>query len=201
MTEPVPVRLIVGLGNIGPEYEQTRHNAGFWFVDEIAARHGGTFNREARFFGEVARVRIGPAQVWLLKPGTYMNESGRAVAALAGFHRIEPAQTLVVHDELDLAPGVVRLKRGGGNAGHNGLKDIAARFGADTLRLRIGIGHPRDANLRQQVADYVLTRPRAAERQAIEDALPPAWDAIERIVAGDVSGAMQALHAPPGRPA
>ena len=196
MSQPTPVRLIVGLGNIGPEYEQTRHNAGFWFVDELAARHGGSFGREPRFFGEVARVRIGNDQVWLLKPSTYMNESGRSVAALAHFHRIEPAQTLVVHDELDLAPGVVRLKRGGGNAGHNGLKDIAARFGADTLRLRIGIGHPRDANLRQQVVDYVLTRPRAAEREAIADALPKAWDLIERIVAGDITAAMQALHRP-----
>jgi PTH1 family peptidyl-tRNA hydrolase len=187
------MKLVVGLGNPGRRYEATRHNAGFWWIERLARAAGAGFQKEARFHGEVARV---PGGAWLLKPDTYMNESGRAVAALAGFYRIEPAQLLVAYDELDLRPGDARLKFGGGLAGHNGLKSIVAHLGSrDFWRLRLGIGHPRDGLRPQQLpGDYVLDPPLAEERGAIEGALDRVLQVWPQIAAGDLEGAMHRLH-------
>lgn len=146
--------MIVGLGNPGSEYARTRHNAGFWFVDELARKTGAFFRDERKFQGEVCRTRIGDSDVWLLKPSTYMNRSGDAVVALALYYKITPDQILVVHDELDLPPGCMKIKQGGGNAGHNGLKDISAKLSTPNFwRLRLGTGHPRTLGMAQQVAD------------------------------------------------
>jgi len=189
------LRMIVGLGNVGAEYERTRHNAGFWLVDRIAARHGGAFRNERKFFGDLARASIGGREVWLVKPGTYMNHSGQAVVAAALYYRVLPDQILVAHDELDLLPGDVRLKLGGGVAGHNGLKDIRARLSsADFWRLRIGIGHPRSLALRQEVADFVLHPPRREEEQAITAALDRAEDVLDLLLAGRFQQATTRLH-------
>ena len=186
------IRCVVGLGNPGPKYAETRHNVGFWLVDRLARRYGATLRAENKFSGELARMRSEAGECWLLKPMTYMNNSGRAVSALARFYKIPLEQILVVHDELDLAPGVVRLKKGGGHGGHNGLRDIVSAMGGkDFYRARIGIGHPghKDA-----VTDYVLSRPYKAEQAAIEQGL----DELERhwplIQAGEMQSAMQAIH-------
>lgn len=189
------IRLIVGLGNIGAEYERSRHNAGFWFVDHIASRCGARFRMERKFFGELARAPIGQVDVWLLKPATFMNLSGQSVVAAALFYRLLPDQILIAHDELDLAPGDVRLKKGGGIAGHNGLKDVRARLtSADFWRLRIGIGHPRDYQLQQQVADYVLHRPRQEQEKAIDGAIERAQSILELAVAGQFDLATMRLR-------
>lgn len=189
------IRLIVGLGNPGPEHELDRHNAGFWFVDAVARAHGATLAREGKFHGDVGRARIGGEPVFLLEPATWMNRSGQAVAALAHFYRIAPDEILVVHDELDLPPGQAKLKKGGGHAGHNGLKDIQARLGsADFWRLRIGIGHPRTLELNQQVADFVLHRPTREQQQAIDDAIGRALDCLPDAVAGRLEAATMRLH-------
>jgi PTH1 family peptidyl-tRNA hydrolase len=194
--------MIVGLGNIGAKFARTRHNAGFWFVDRLASRLGASFRLEKGFFGEVARAAIGGHDVWLLKPGTFMNLSGQSVVALALFYRILPDQILVAHDELDLLPGDVRLKQGGGVAGHNGLKDIRARLSnADFWRLRIGIGHPRTLELRMDVADFVLHPPQRAEAAAIDGAMDRAESVIELAAAGQFSIAMTRLHTQPAAPA
>ncbi|MEZ5651387.1 MAG: aminoacyl-tRNA hydrolase [Burkholderiaceae bacterium] len=195
------IRLIVGLGNIGAQYENTRHNAGFWFADALADRHAGRFERESRFHGEVTRIMIAGQSCWLLKPHTLMNRSGQAVASLANFFKIDPVEILVVHDELDMAPGQARLKFDGGVAGHNGLKDIRARCGsAQFWRLRIGIGHPREQGSRQPVADYVLRPPSPDDTRLIETSIGHGLDAIAPMVAGDSDAAMQGLHAAVGRP-
>ncbi|MBA3902189.1 MAG: aminoacyl-tRNA hydrolase [Rhodocyclaceae bacterium] len=189
-------RLIVGLGNPGPEYAETRHNAGFWLCERLAAKLGADLKRESRFHGLAGRTRD---QAWLLLPQTFMNRSGQAVAALARFHRISPAEMLVLHDELDLAPGALRLKFGGGLSGHNGLKDIASHLGTqDFWRLRIGIGHPGDRN---EVVDYVLKRPRVEERESIDAALERALDAWPALAGGDYPAAMQRLNVRPVAPA
>lgn len=194
--EPKGIRLIVGLGNIGAEYERTRHNAGFWFVDHVASHYGAHFRMEKKFFGELARASIGQVDVWLLKPSTFMNLSGQAVVAAALFHRLLPDQILVAHDELDLSPGDVRLKKGGGIAGHNGLKDVRARLSsAEFWRLRIGIGHPRDYQLQQPVADYVLHRPRKDQEQAIDGAIERAQSLLELAVVGQFDLATMRLRA------
>ncbi len=187
------MKLIVGLGNPGKKYEATRHNAGFWWVDEIVRAVAASLRRETRFSGEVGRVPAG--EQWLLKPETFMNQSGKAVGALANFYRIEPQDILVAHDELDLPPGTVKLKFGGGLSG-NGLKDVAAVLGTkDFWRLRIGIGHPRDlAASEQEVVDYVLHPPRAEERKAIEQALEKAMEVWPLIARHDMEGAMLKLH-------
>ena len=187
------IRLVVGLGNPGRDYETTRHNAGFWFVDALAARLSAGFVSEGKFHGSVARAL---SDLRLLKPGTYMNLSGRSVSALARFFAIGPEQILVAHDELDLGAGDLRMKFGGGHAGHNGLRDIAAQLGTPEFwRLRIGIGHPRDSAIAQQdVADYVLAPPRTAERTAIESALDKGLDAWPAMAAGDFERAMLQLH-------
>jgi PTH1 family peptidyl-tRNA hydrolase len=188
-----PIRLLVGLGNPGREYETTRHNAGFWFADALALRLGATFAGEAKFHGRIARA-VG--DVRLIKPGTFMNLSGRSVGAVAQFFGIAPAEILVAHDELDLQPGDAKMKFGGGTAGHNGVRDIAAHLGGSAFwRLRLGIGHPRDSAIPQQpVADYVLQPPRADECKAIDEALARAQDAWPLIAAGDFERAMMALH-------
>lgn len=189
-------RLIVGLGNPGAEYDDTRHNAGFWLCERLAAKLGADLKRESRFHGLAGRTRD---QVWLLLPQTFMNRSGQAVAALARFYRIAPDEMLVLHDELDLAPGALRLKFGGGLGGHNGLKDIAAHLGTqDFWRLRIGIGHPGDRN---EVVDYVLKRPRAEERRLIDESLDRALDAWPMLAGGDYAVAMQKINTRPARPA
>lgn len=187
---PAP-RIIVGLGNPGADYENTRHNVGFWFVDHLAAQLKMPLAPQAKFFGRAARA----GELWLLRPTTFMNRSGLAVAALANFYKIPADEILVVHDELDLAPGAIRLKQGGGNGGHNGLKDIQARLGtADFWRLRLGIGHPRTLNLAQQVVDFVLHPPRKEELPAIEQALERSLLAWPKLAAGDFAGAQQQLH-------
>ncbi len=187
------VQLIVGLGNPGPEYEATRHNAGFWFVEAVARRWHGTFRSEKKFHGEVARVAIDGRDVWLLKPGTFMNRSGQSVQALARFYRIAPAALLVAHDELDLPPGTARFKQGGGHGGHNGLRDIIDKLGTrDFLRLRLGIGHPGD---KRQVTGYVLKKPGQDDRLAIEQAIDRSLDVLPDVIAGNLQAAMNRLHA------
>jgi PTH1 family peptidyl-tRNA hydrolase len=189
------IRLVAGLGNIGREYTRTRHNAGFWFAEALADRLGTAFTAEARFAGEVARA----GEVRIAKPSTYMNLSGRCVAALAHFYDYAPGEILVVHDELDLRPGEAKMKLGGGVAGHNGLKDIRAQLGTpDFWRLRLGISHPRDTEQALgPVVDYVLGVPMPDERRAIEGAIDRALDAWPDIAAGDFERAMLTLHTQP----
>ena len=192
------IRLIVGLGNPGTEHETDRHNAGFWFVDQLAQAHGGSWRAESRFFGEVARIAIDHHDVWLLKPTTYMNRSGQSVSALARFYRITSEAVLVAHDELDLPPGTVKLKRGGGSGGHNGLKDITSAIGGpDYWRLRIGIGHPRDLYPGRQVIDFVLARPSRSEQDAIDTRMQSALDIVPLLAAGQTERAGQKLHTAP----
>lgn len=192
------IRLIVGLGNVGAEYERTRHNAGFWLVDAIARKAGAHFSEERKFHGEVARIRGHDGELWLLKPSTYMNRSGQAVVALALYFKILPTQILVAHDELDLPPGAVKLKRGGGHAGHNGLRDIQAKLStADFWRLRLGIGHPRSLQMTQEVADFVLHPPSREHQQQIDAALDRALDVLPSLVQGQFERAMLKLHAQP----
>jgi len=187
-----PIRLIVGLGNPGREYETTRHNAGFWWVDALAREENLGFKNEARFHGQAARGQLHGHEVWLLKPQTFMNLSGRAVAAMAQFYKITPAEILVVHDELDLQPGIARLKTGGGHGGHNGLKDIVAQLGTkDFWRLRLGIGHPGD---RAEVSNYVLNAPRREERELIETAMQQAQHIAHLVIDGKIEAAMLKLH-------
>jgi PTH1 family peptidyl-tRNA hydrolase len=189
------IRLLVGLGNIGAEYESTRHNAGYWLVDAIARREGARFSSERKFQGDVARVRLAGHDIWLLKPTTYMNRSGQSVVSLALFYRILPTEILVAHDELDLPPGTVRLKRGGGTAGHNGLKDTQARLTTpDFWRLRIGIGHPRTLQLEQDVADFVLHPPRREEQPEIDAAVDRAEGILDLLASGKFEAAMKKLH-------
>lgn len=186
------LRLVVGLGNPGEAYRATRHNAGFWFVDRLAQQHASALRTESRFFGATARLRHPHGECWLLEPGTFMNRSGRSVGALVHYYQLLPAQVLVVHDELDLEPGVVRLKKGGGSAGHNGLKDITAVLGTpDYWRLRIGVGRPGPA---RDLAGYVLDRPAAAEQEAIEGALTRALEVSALLLAGQLAQATQQLH-------
>jgi PTH1 family peptidyl-tRNA hydrolase len=185
------IKLIVGLGNPGPDYDQTRHNAGFWFVDLLADRYGGRFRPESKFSGETCKIRVGADEVWLLKPMTFMNRSGQSVRQLSTFYKIPLEEILVVHDELDLDPGMVRLKRGGGHGGHNGLRDITSHLGKEFMRLRIGIGHPGH---RDRVVDFVLSRASREDQQAIEDAIQEAAQAIEEIVSGQFQKAMNQLH-------
>lgn len=197
---PRPPRLIVGLGNPGSEYAKTRHNAGFWFCERLADELGASLTHESRFHGVAGQVRghERTGNVWLLLPTTFMNHSGQAVAALARFYRIEPAEVLVIHDELDLPPGGLRLKFGGGAGGHNGLKDITAHLGTqDYWRLRIGIGHPGDRN---EVVNYVLKPPRREEAEAIAAALDRALAAWPWLGSGDWPVAMQKLNSKPAAP-
>ena len=184
----IPPRLIVGLGNPGGEYEDTRHNLGFWFVERLARELKVNCVPQGKFFGHVGR----DGETWLLMPTTFMNRSGQAVAALTRFYKIAPAEILVVHDELDLPPGGIRLKQGGGNGGHNGLKDIQAHLTVpDFWRLRIGIGHPGDRN---EVVNYVLKAPRKEEQTLIDGALTRCLNAWPKLAAGDYEAAQRVLH-------
>jgi peptidyl-tRNA hydrolase, PTH1 family len=200
-----PISLVVGLGNPGSQYEDTRHNAGFWWVDQLASRVNGAFQADSKFSGHVAKSASAPI-TWLLKPTTFMNRSGLAVGALAKFYRIEPAQILVVHDELDLPAGEAKLKLGGSHGGHNGLKDIDAHLGTrDYWRLRLGIGHPRalakaEGGSHIEVVDYVLQRPGTADARAIEDAMHRSIDVWELMASGDLETAMLKLHTKPQAP-
>lgn len=188
------IRLIVGLGNPGPEYERTRHNAGFWFLDQLAQRCSTFFREEKKFFGEVAKVRLAGQDVWLLKPLTFMNRSGQAVAALALYYKILPEEILVVHDELDLMPGCMKLKKGGGNAGHNGLKDITEKLSTPNFwRLRLGTGHPRSLGLAQPVVDFVLHAPTEEQRQLIDECIGAALKTSNDITVGDMARVQRAI--------
>jgi peptidyl-tRNA hydrolase, PTH1 family len=194
MTTPPPLRLLVGLGNPGSEYEDTRHNAGFAWIEGAARELKANLRPEGSYFGTAGRA----GSVWLLMPMTYMNLSGKSVAALARFFKIAPPEILVVHDELDLPPGEMKLKQGGGNGGHNGLKDIQAQLGSGEFwRLRLGIGHPghKDA-----VAGYVLRRAPQAERERMEDCITKSLKALPLLLAGDLVKAQQVVHAKPPRP-
>ncbi len=193
-------RLIVGLGNPGREYQETRHNAGFWWVERLAETLSASFRAESKFHARVAVARSGDGEdLRLVMPQTFMNRSGLAAAALARFYRVAPTEILVAHDELDLKPGVVKLKQGGGNAGHNGLKDIAAALGSGGFwRLRLGIGHPRDGALsEQEVADYVLHPPPGEERRMIDDAIARALGIWPWLARGETERAMHELHTSP----
>lgn len=186
------IRLIVGLGNPGREYQDTRHNVGFWWVDELAQSHKINFKSDLKFHGLTGRGILHGHEVLLLKPQTFMNVSGRAVGALAKFYKIEPAEILVVHDELDLQPGIVRLKIGGGHGGHNGLKDIIAQLGTkDFWRLRFGIGHPGE---RTEVSNYVLNDPRPEERELIHEAMHKAHNTAHLVITEKTEAAMLKLH-------
>ena len=190
MSQSAP-KLIVGLGNPGAEYTETRHNAGFWFCERLAQDLGARFNHESRFHGFVAKA----ANTWLLLPQTFMTRSGQSVLALAHFYRILPDEILVVHDELDIPPGQLRLKFGGGLGGHNGLKDITSRLSTqDYWRLRIGIGHPGDRN---EVANFVLNRPRREEQTEIDSAIDRALLAWPKMAKGDWNAATQHINARP----
>jgi PTH1 family peptidyl-tRNA hydrolase len=189
------IRLIVGLGNPGPDYEQTRHNAGFWLVDNLANSLGARLQRETRFNALMAKTAVGGNELWLLEPQTYMNRSGQSVGGLARFYKINPDEVLVVHDELDMMPGVAKLKKGGSSGGHNGLKDITAALGTqDYWRLRIGIGHPRTLSLQQAVADFVLHRPRRDEQLLIDDAIEKSLKIIPLVCEGKFPLATTQLH-------
>ena len=186
------IKLIVGLGNPGPKYSETRHNAGFWFVEDLANQYRGRFLPEKKFHGEVTRINIEGDDIWLLKPETYMNRSGLAVISLASFYKIAPENILVAHDEIDLKAGIARLKSGGGHGGHNGLRDIISHLGTrDFQRLRIGVDHPGSKDM---VVDYVLKRPDAKDRHAIEDSISDALRVMPKVAAGEWEKAMHQLH-------
>jgi len=188
------IRLVVGLGNPGKEYERTRHNAGFWLVERFASANGVMLRKDGKFQALVGRHE----SAFLLMPQSFMNGSGRAVQMLAGFFKIKPEEMLVVHDELDFAPGVARVKQGGGIAGHNGLKDISQRLGShDYWRLRVGIGHPGD---KDAVADYVLQKPSAEDKTAIDQAIDRSLQVLPEMLKGDMQGAIQKLHSSEPKP-
>jgi len=190
----VAIRLVVGLGNPGKEYERTRHNAGFWLVERFATSKGIALRKDAKFQALVGRIDASGsnAGAWLLLPQSFMNRSGSAVQMLAGFFKIKPEEILVVHDELDFAPGVARLKQGGGIAGHNGLRDISQRIGShDYWRLRLGVGRPQPG---REGADYVLEKPPAEDKSAIDAAIDKALALLPQMLAGDMQPAMNKLH-------
>jgi len=186
------LRLIVGLGNPGADYVDTRHNAGFWLIDEIAAEQGLSFRFEKRFNADECKFKAHGRDVFLLKPQTFMNRSGQAVAALARYYKIAPGEILVIHDELDLSPGTNRIKQAGGHGGHNGLRDIVNHLGSrDFFRIRVGIGHPGDS---KQVINYVLHKPSSADLTEIENASRDTLAVMPQLLEGRIDKAMQALH-------
>jgi len=190
-----PIRLIIGLGNPGPEYEATRHNAGFWLADQLADDLHASFTLEKGFSAWVAKARVNGEAVLLAKPTTFMNRSGQAAGALMRFYKLTPEQVLVLHDELDLMPGQAKIKQGGGHAGHNGLRDIQSVFSSPAFwRLRIGIGHPRSLGLAQQVVGFVLAPPRRDELLEIEEALERSRVVVPALLRGEFDQAMQQLH-------
>jgi len=188
----MPIKLIVGLGNPGPEYEDTRHNAGFWLLDQLAQQWHSHWQDDRKFFGHLIRSTRPSGEIRLLKPQTYMNLSGQAVQAVASFYKIQPQEILVIHDELDLEPGRIKFKLGGGNGGHNGLKDIQARLGTPNFyRLRLGIDHPGDRNL---VVGYVLNKPSAEHRQQIDDSIAKSLQGLPAVLNGEWEEATRFLH-------
>jgi peptidyl-tRNA hydrolase, PTH1 family len=191
----LPLRIIVGLGNPGPEHQVTRHNAGFWFVELLARRHGAEFRDYRKYSGEAARVNISGQDLVLLKPTTYMNRSGLAVRQLCDFYKVAPDEVLVAHDELDLPVGTVRLKNGGGHGGHNGLRDIIAHIGETFWRMRLGVGHPGN---KTEVIDYVLTRAPRAEEDLIFDGVNMAADCMPLLIEQGAERAMTKLHSRAG---
>lgn len=186
-----PIELIAGLGNPGSRYEDTRHNAGFWLLDQLARSQGAVFRQENKFAGETCKVEIANTSCKLLKPNTYMNRSGQSLKLMTAFYRIPPSAVLVVHDDIDLPPGTVRLKRAGGHGGHNGLRDITHQLGQDFMRLRLGVGHPRQ---REQVVTYVLERPSRDDAQAIDKAIERSLSCIPEIIRGEFDKVMNTLH-------
>ena len=187
-----PFQLFIGLGNPGARYEATRHNAGAWLLDRVARRYASGFRAMARCFGAMADAEIEGMRVRLFRPDTFMNHSGRAAAAAAGFYKVPVERILIAHDEIDLPAGTVRLKRGGGHGGHNGLRDVVPCLGgAGFSRIRIGVGHPGS---RERVVGHVLDRPPPGERAAIDEAIERVVEHVGRIVGGDLEGAMNALH-------
>ena len=193
------IKLFVGLGNPGPEYETTRHNAGFWWIDAVAHELKVNLNMDKSYHGLVARTSVKGQTVWLLEPQTWMNVSGKSVAALARFFKIKPEEILVAHDELDIVPGQVKLKLGGSHAGHNGLRDIHAQLGTDDYwRLRIGVGHP---GVKTEVVNWVLKKPAPEHRTAIEDCITRSLKALPDLLAGEMEKAMMLIHtSKPPRP-
>jgi PTH1 family peptidyl-tRNA hydrolase len=185
------ISVIIGLGNPGEKYTKTRHNAGFWLIDNLAQSTGAALKPEKKVQGDVAQTSLGSSNIRLFKPGTYMNESGQAIRRLLDFYKLSPEQMLVVHDELDLPPGTNRLKLGGGHGGHNGLRDIISHCGKEFLRMRIGIGHPGD---KSQVTGYVLRNPGSKECDLIERSLPDAERAVETLLQDGLEQAMLQLH-------
>lgn len=194
-SETSDIQLIVGLGNIGKEYSDTRHNVGFWFVDELASKSGSFFSQNKKLFGETARARLNGHDVYLLKPGTLMNRSGNAVQAACNFFKIPASSVLVIHDDLDLMPGTQKLKKGGGSAGHNGIKSITQSLGTnDYHRIRIGIGHPRDLNLQMDVADFVLSRPSSGDRELIQKSIEQALTGLPELLDGHEATASKIIN-------
>jgi len=193
------IKLFVGLGNPGPDYEATRHNAGFWWLEALARDLKASLVPERGYHGFVARSQVGGQTIWLLEPQTFMNLSGKSVAALARFYKIAPAEILVVHDELDVVPGQAKLKFGGSHAGHNGLRDIHAQLGTgDYWRLRVGIGHP---GTRDEVVGWVLKKPLKEQREAIDDTIARTLQAVPALVAGEMDKATMLIHtSKPPRP-
>lgn len=185
------VSVIVGLGNPGDKYAATRHNVGVWLLEQIARANGGNLKAEKKVMGEVCQISMAYNNIRLFRPATYMNESGQAVRRMLDFYKLDPERMLVMHDELDIPPGDVRLKMGGGHGGHNGLRDIISHCGKDFMRLRIGIGHPGH---KSQVSGFVLKPPGKAEQQLIENALPDAERAIEKLLGEGLEKAMHFLH-------
>ncbi len=186
------IKLVVGLGNPGPEHLLTRHNAGFWFADMLAERYSLTFHHESKFYAEIARLNAEGMDCYVCKPMTFMNNSGQAVQAIAAFYKLKPEEILVVHDDIDLAAGVVRVKTGGGHGGNNGLRDIIEKLGTnDFSRIRLGIGHPGDSS---QVVNYVLCKPSAEDQEKILDAVSEVMMLLPQIINGEIQKAMTELH-------
>lgn len=190
-SEAPPFKLIVGLGNPGPEYQNTRHNAGFWFLDEVAASFGGSFRAEKRFFADFAKIQASGNDIILLKPQTFMNRSGQSVRAASSYYKISPEQVLVVHDELDLPPGVIKVKQAGGHGGHNGLRDTISSIGKEFWRIRIGIGHPGH---KDDVVGFVLKRAAKNDQQLIDDAIYRGVKVFDGLIEKGRDKAIQELH-------
>lgn len=186
-----PISAIVGLGNPGSEHAGQRHNAGYWLVEALAAGYGGRFRPEGKFEGELAKIELGDKSLWLLKPTTFMNRSGRSVQAFASYYKLQPENLLIVHDDLDLPPGTARLKRGGGHGGHNGLRSLSQHLGADFCRLRLGIGHPGH---KDQVLGYVLARPTGEQERQVVEAIERAVDALAVLITEGWEKATTLLH-------
>ena len=186
-----PIRIIAGLGNPEDKYERTLHNAGFWFTDALARKFGGSFRYEKKFDADICRVNVQGEDVWLIKPQSYMNQSGQPIRGMLDYYRLRPAELLVAHDEIDLPPGTVRLKQGGGHGGHNGLRDIVKHCGAEFLRLRLGVGHPGE---KDKVTGYVLKKGSAEVETAVERNIDDAIAVMPELVEGEINAAMKKLH-------